>query len=191
MPDEYDLKPVEPPPQANFPPAGAAPGMPNAAAPAPGFPPGFVPPAVIIEGPDPDPEEAAEAAAAKAIHDDIETHKGVAILGYIPPRFVVPLMVAPQSKFARYHANQGLLVFISAAAVLLSCIVLQVSWDVLFPIVDRFGLGILYFFASCFVHLGQIVLILLVIALSVMGIIHAANGETKPLPLLGRYILIK
>ena len=39
---------------------------------------------------------------------DIEANKPMAILSYIWFLFIVPLVAAPQSKFARFHANQGL-----------------------------------------------------------------------------------
>src|SRR6202012_2144623 len=47
---------------------------------------------------------------------DVEKHKRPAMLGYI--FFLTPLVAAPNSRFARFHANQGLL--------------LQLTWIVAF-----------------------------------------------------------
>ena len=45
---------------------------------------------------------------------DIESNKVYALLSYIGILFLVPIIAAPKSKFARYHANQGLTLFICA-----------------------------------------------------------------------------
>ena len=45
---------------------------------------------------------------------DIEKNKAVGILAYI--LFFIPIIAARDSKFAMYHANQGLALFIVAVA---------------------------------------------------------------------------
>ena len=69
----------------------------------PAPPPGFVVPQVIVEPPEVD-QETLDA-------QDAEQHKAAAILGYLI--FFLPLVFAPNSKFARHHANQAMLVFIT------------------------------------------------------------------------------
>lgn len=44
--------------------------------------------------------------------DDIAKNKGMAVLSYIWILFIIPLFAAKDSKFARFHANQGLVLFI-------------------------------------------------------------------------------
>ncbi len=153
------------------------------AAPKPGEP-GWVPPVPVIEKADevpdyegPRPEEVA----------DIEQHKGMAILAYVC--FVIPLLAAPKSPFARYHANQGLLVFILWCVAIFGNIFLWLIAN----LIERFlqNITILKFFLSCFATLGQIGLFLAAIALTIFGIIKAANGEKHPLPVLGNITLIK
>lgn len=39
---------------------------------------------------------------------DINNNKGLSVLAYIGFLFLVPLLACPNSKFARYHTNQGL-----------------------------------------------------------------------------------
>ena len=48
--------------------------------------------------------------------DDISKNRAFAILAYIGLLFLVPLLAAPNSPFARYHTNQGLLLFIVSTA---------------------------------------------------------------------------
>ena len=98
--------------------------------------------------------------------DDIEKNKGMAILAYII--FLVPLLAAKDSKFAMFHANQGLVLFLAAVAVnVVGGIIPFIGWFIILP-------------------LGN----LLVIVLAVLGIINAAKGETKPLPLIGGFKLL-
>jgi uncharacterized membrane protein len=160
---EYDLKPDEP----------------VAARPKPGDP-DWVPPIPVIEKADPVVEE-------EVVDPDVQHHKAVAILGYII--FLVPLIGAPHSKFARFHANQGLLLFIVWCISMVGVVVLTVGWQFLGPHLE--AIKILQIFLGCVCYLGPIVLVVAPLALTVMGIVHAANGETKELPLIGHARLIK
>lgn len=93
--------------------------------------------------------------------DDIEKNKVMAVLAYII--FLVPLLAAKDSKFAMYHTNQGLVLFLFAVAVnIIGGIVPFVGWFVILPIGN-----------------------LLIFVLAILGIINAAKGEAKPLPLVG------
>lgn len=92
---------------------------------------------------------------------DIEKNKGIAIVAYFI--FFVPLLAAKDSRFAMYHANQGLLLFLMALAVnVLGTIIPFIGWFLILP----FGM-------------------LFVIVLWVMGIINASQGKMKPLPVIG------
>src|SRR5437762_547806 len=44
---------------------------------------------------------------------DVEQNKVYAILAYLGILVLVPLLAAKESKFAQYHANQGLVLFIA------------------------------------------------------------------------------
>ena len=101
----------------------------------------------------------------------------MAILAYLGILVLVPIFAAPQSKFARYHANQGLLLCIASIAFsvvyfILSAIILAISWRLHF-IVSIIGLCGLVF-----------------LALMIIGIINAANGKAKELPVIGKFRLL-
>ena len=90
---------------------------------------------------------------------------------------LVPL-AAKESRFARYHTNQGVVLFISA-------------------IVCGIGGGILAF-VMAFIPLIRYLCCLVmpavwlgVLALAIIGIINAAGGKCKPLPVIGQFKLIK
>ncbi|WP_181349671.1 DUF4870 domain-containing protein [Thalassobacillus sp. CUG 92003] len=102
-----------------------------------------------------------------AINQDAEDNKGMGILAYII--FFIPLLAAKESKFAMYHANQGLLLLLTAVGVnVVGTIIPIIGWLFILP----FGN-------------------LLVFILAIIGIISAAKGEMKPLPVIGKYTLIK
>ena len=108
---------------------------------------------------------------------DAQDNKAMAVLAYII--FLIPLFAAKESKFARYHTNQGLVLLI--ATVVLS-IVYSILTTILFAISWRLGLavgGILW------------LVFLLPTILAVIGIINAINGRMKPLPILGGIKILK
>ncbi len=106
--------------------------------------------------------------------DDVEKNKVFAILAYIGLLFLVPLLAAPNSKFARYHANQGIVLFLSA-------------------VISMFGTGILMIipFIGCVFYLVMLAVAVGAVVLMVLGIVNAAAGLYKPLPLIGHFQILK
>jgi uncharacterized membrane protein len=167
--NEYDLKPPETPPK-----------------PKPGDP-GWVEPTPIIEKADPVPQEP----AVSPEDLDITNNKAMAILGYI--FFIIPLVAAGKSSFARFHANQGLMVFILWCIAFVIIAVLQVGYALLNSVLyANTGIRFLWSVVACFAQfLIPLILIVMPIIFAIIGIINAANGERKPLPLIGHWTLIK
>jgi uncharacterized membrane protein len=162
----YEIKPVE------------KPAVPPGGAPKPGEP-GWVPPVPIVEK--------ADAVEGEAADPDVEQNKGIAVLAYI--LFLVPLVAAPNSKYARYHANQGLLLFILLIVV---CVAVAFLQGALF--LARWGLEsipVLKAFFTCGIWILQPALLMGWLALVIAGIINAANGLKKPIPVVGHWTLIK
>jgi len=112
---------------------------------------------------------------------DVEQNKIFGILSYLPPLlFLVGLIAARQSKFAMYHCNQGLVLTLAAIAVSIANMIVGMIL-VHIPILGWFLMTVL----NLGIFVGIIVLV-------VMGVINAANGVCKPLPLIGsRFTLIK
>lgn len=98
--------------------------------------------------------------------EDIEKGKTMAGLAYL--LFFLPLVVCPDSMYARFHANQALLLLIVGVGgnVVLS-IIPFIGW-ILFPI---FGLGIF--------------------ALGILGLINGFSGKAKRLPIFGKFDILK
>jgi uncharacterized membrane protein len=108
----------------------------------------------------------------KANSTDAEKNKLMAIIGYIiPVLFFIPLVSdAKNSPFAKFHANQQLnfLLFLVLGYVISSALMIVL-------------IGFLLYFL---VLIGNVVFL-------VLGIINAAKGEMKKLPLIGGFEIIK
>jgi uncharacterized membrane protein len=175
----YEIKPDKNPAV----PPGAEPGPTGASGPTGGAPkpgePGWVPPVPIIEE--------AEVAEEDLVDPDVEQNKGVAVLAYI--LFLIPLVAAPNSKFARYHANQGLLSFILLIVVCMAVAILQ--GGKMLAVWGLHRIPVLDLFFACGLSVLQPALLMGWLALMIVGIINAANGLKKPLPVVGHWTLIK
>jgi uncharacterized membrane protein len=112
---------------------------------------------------------------------DVEKNKVAALLSYVFILWLVPLLTAKDSPFAKYHANQGIMLTIVAFI----CFVgLGVLWTILYflPVLNVCGC------VSCVAYLVVFVGLL---ALAIMGILNAVNGKMKPLPFFPVITLIK
>lgn len=98
--------------------------------------------------------------------NDIQQNKAMGILAYLGLLVLIPIFAAPQSRFARFHANQGLILDIAA-------MVISILAGVLTSFVP--ALGIIFLLID-----------LPVIALLILGIVNAASGKAKELPLIGK-----
>lgn len=110
-------------------------------------------------------------------NSDVEQNKIYAILAYIGILFIVPLLVAKESPFAKYHTNQGVVLFIIGIAT-------SIGLSFFNTFIDFFVFNFIFGITSCIVSLGWL-------ALAIMGIMNAAQGEMKPLPVIGGIQIIK
>ena len=113
------------------------------------------------------------------IKKDAEDNKIMGILAYLGPLVLAPIIAAKDSPFARYHANQGLILLIasivfSIAMGIINSILLAISWRLLIISVLLGGA----------VSVGILILM-------IIGIMNAAKGEMKELPYIGKYTILK
>ena len=100
-------------------------------------------------------------------------------MAYFGILVLIPMFAAKQDPFARYHANQGLVLFILT---MISSVLSNVLTSILIEISPVLTLVVSGLF-------GILTLIFCIFAL--VGIIHAVKGQTKPLPLIGGIKLLK
>ena len=98
---------------------------------------------------------------------DIEDNKFMAILAYIGLLFLVPLFAAKESKFAQFHTNQGILLFIVGIAGGIIALLPIIGW-ILAPVIS-----------------------LATLALTILGIVNVCQGKAKELPIIGKYKILK
>jgi len=110
---------------------------------------------------------------------DINMGRVVSFLAYFPPLFLVPLIAVPSSKYARFHANQGLVMFLFLTAASVVATILSVLLGFIPYLGWIFGL-----FAWLFVGAAML-------ALTILGIVNVANNVAKELPFIGKFRLIK
>ncbi len=97
---------------------------------------------------------------------DIDSNKTMAGLAYLI--FFLPLIVCPQSKYAKFHANQSLILLIFA-----------IMGNIILGIIPIIGWILLPVFA------------LLVFILAIMGLVNGFSGKAKRLPLIGKFDILK
>ncbi len=110
--------------------------------------------------------------------EDAEKNKLFGILAYLGILFLVPLLAAKESPFAKYHANQGLSLFLSEIVISVALMIINTILGVLpgfFSYINLI-LGLVW--------LGPLLLIIL-------GVINAAAGKCVPLPVIGGIKLLK
>jgi len=116
----------------------------------------------------------------KADPNDAENNKGMAVVAYF--LFFVPLITGDHKKspFVKYHTNQGTILFIAIVA-------LWIVYSILVAIfISSYSLALIRFIGvlSPLFFIGTIVFL-------VLGIINAVQGRMKPLPLIGKFEIIK
>jgi len=110
-------------------------------------------------------QEQAVAEAPVFDQADVEKNKFMAILAYII--FLIPLLAVKDSPYVKFHTNQGLVLFIAGVLVGVVSVIPVIGW--LVGIIAPIVIGIF----------------------CIMGIINAAKGLKKELPLIGKFKILK
>ena len=120
--------------------------------------------------------------------NDIQQNKVMAVLAYLSWLVLVPILAAKESKFARFHANQGLVL---AIAEIVLGIVNGVISAILGALTAIPAIGVLFGILSVLVGIVFWVLGIVCFIFSILGIINAAQGQAKELPLIGKFTILK
>lgn len=100
---------------------------------------------------------------------EVQSGKTYAVLAYLGILVLIPIFAAKENRYARYHANQGLVLFLAEVV----CSILSMLSFV--PFASMIG-SICGF--VCFIFM-------------ILGLVNASKGVMKPLPLIGGITLIK
>lgn len=103
---------------------------------------------------------------------DIQKNKLISIFAYFGILVLIPLLGAKDSKFARFHSNQGLILCVAAIVYyIINALLLSLHMVWLSMLLSLVGLVFLVWF--------------------IIGIINVVNGRAKELPLIGHFKLLK
>lgn len=101
------------------------------------------------------------------------------ILSYIWFLFIVGLIAEPRNETVRFHANQGLVLFLT---------------EIILSFLTKF-INVFHFFTPFNIFWYNDLLStaagIFTFVLMIIGIVNAAHGEQKPLPLIGHIQIIK
>lgn len=111
---------------------------------------------------------------------DIEGNKLMAVLSYLGILVLVPILAAKDSPFAKFHATQGI-----------NLLIVGVAWSIVSGIISAIlgliGVAFLSVLWSIITWLVGIVIFLTM----VIGILNAAQGKAKELPVIGGFRILK
>ncbi|MBE6731132.1 MAG: hypothetical protein E7564_05545 [Ruminococcaceae bacterium] len=112
--------------------------------------------------------------------EDIKNNKFFAVISYLPLLFIIPLIFKKESKYARFHANQGLSLFV--CEVIVSVVYFILKW-----------VFTLLAIAPLLIGLNFIMTVISIIMLSILlvGVMNANGGLAKSLPFIGGIEIIK
>ncbi len=132
-------------------------------------------------GPEPARSRAGTAGRAAAGANDAADNRMMAILAYIGFLVFIPIFAAKNSKFARYHSNQGLVLFI-----------IELIYGIVVAIINSVMLFSFWQWGAWAVLSVVFGLVWILFAvLSILGILNAYRGVEKPLPLIGGIKILK
>lgn len=113
------------------------------------------------------PEEKEEKSDEKPTSAGENNLNTMSALAYI--LFFIPMLTHRENKFAMFHANQGLVLFITVVIInVVGGMIPIIGWFILLP-------------------LGYIFILIMMI----LGIINALGGKKKKLPLIGGFKIIE
>lgn len=110
--------------------------------------------------------------------EDIEKNSAYAVLGYFGILVLIPIIFAPNSRFARFHANQAIILFIMTTVYAL------VAGGVV-ALLALAGKGLAILFGIIFTLLSLVIFVMWA-----KGLSNAASGRARKLPIIGEYEII-
>lgn len=118
---------------------------------------------------------------------DIAQNKGMTVLAYLGLLWLIPFFAKKDSPYTRYHCKQGFnLLLVEIAYTIVSSIlraIIKVPYNYYGYYVGSYTPGWL----STILWLISIPILIL----AIIGIINAANGKAKELPIIGKFKILK
>ena len=110
---------------------------------------------------------------------DIQQNKNIAWLSYMGILFLIPMLARKYSDFCQYHVKQGATLFCLYLVYTIANRIFLVIVDAILPV------SVYSLFSWLFSLIG-----LAFFVVAILGIVNAAGGRKKPLPIVGEIDLI-
>ena len=112
-------------------------------------------------------------AVASITEAEIQDGKLMAILAYII--FLIPLIAARDKKYAMFHTEQALILVIA-------WVIIYIAFTIVTIILSKISSAL-----SCGAGIISILIWVAYLVMWIMGLINAAQGKVKELPIIGSY----
>lgn len=116
---------------------------------------------------------------------DIAKNKVVCALSYLGILFFLPLVICPESKFGRFHANQGLILLITNVGLSIAATIVNIILGLLFT-----ALLPLKIIGTLLTTLIAVAVGVASLGLFLYGLINTLEGKANRLPVIGKFTLI-
>ncbi len=142
------------------------------------------PPTIPPQAPPAQPyQPAAPAPVSEA--QDIANNKFMAVLAYLGILVLIPWFAAPQSKFARFHAKQGITLALAEVAYMIVSFLLGLIKT------THYFAYVPYRATPWYITLLIFLLGIPLSILAIIGIVNAVKGRFKELPIIGKIKIVK
>jgi len=118
---------------------------------------------------------------------DAQDNKIMGILAYLNLLVLVPIFAAKNSKFAKFHANQGIVLAAGNIAIWILQRILGAIFPYRWTSVYVYSRGPVYGIINAIFWIASIG----IWVLAIIGLISAIKGEKKELPLIGKIKILK
>ncbi|MGJ6980883.1 hypothetical protein ACSDQ9_10210 [Aestuariimicrobium soli] len=108
---------------------------------------------------------------------DVNEGKTLSAVGYLGILFLLPLLMQPNNRFSRFHANQSIVNVLTA-------VVLGIGSGIIQFVLDQLNVPLVGGLIGWLCSLAPIVL-------AVIGAVNAGSGKAKTLPIIGKIQLLK
>ncbi|MGN0550453.1 MAG: hypothetical protein ACI4I4_01245 [Acutalibacteraceae bacterium] len=127
-----------------------------------------------------------------SLHDeqDIQQNKILALVSYLGYFFFIPMIVKPQSRYLRFHGNQGLIfVLCSLGLSIIHGIIISILSAI--SVATTFTAPFVAVICAIFMVIFSLIIYVPIVIWLIIGISNAVRGKAKELPLIGRFRILK
>ncbi|MCH5299199.1 MAG: zinc-ribbon domain-containing protein [Ruminococcus sp.] len=121
---------------------------------------------------------------------DVQQNKGIAWLSYVGILLIIPLFVKKTSEYCKFHVKQGAILFCTELAYTIATRIILAIIRGIYIATPSYALysvmAVIYSVLNTVVGLGS----LLLAVLAIIGIVNAAKGEKKELPIIGKITIL-